>query len=220
MAVFIARSVPHSVRSSQPLSVRSDSYPTSVKFSDPKTFLWGNICRLAGIGESPSLDDVQARVGVGRGTVQRIKEGESATRLSSLTAIAEKLDVPTWRLLQDEAVSVPDAAKSVPSTGQSLDEMLSMLSAVLNQADDQTRARVAERLQAFAAAPDSRIARDALRAELLRLDPIGVPSETPYRRERRHDNRPVKIERRHMGGMSYFGGLDDVPAVPAKKAKR
>lgn len=101
--VVMGGSVPQSVHDSQPLSVRMGWYAHAVKFVDPKTVLWGNICRLAEIGEDPTIDAVHAKVGVGRGTVQRIKEGQAATRLSSLTSIAEKLGVPTWRLLQDKA---------------------------------------------------------------------------------------------------------------------
>ena len=70
--------------------------------SDPKTYLWQNICRMMGAdpdGKTPSIDVVRARVKVGRGTVQRIKDGEGGTRLDSLVAIAKSLGTPTWRLL-------------------------------------------------------------------------------------------------------------------------
>lgn len=94
--------VPLSVRQSQPLSVGAWNYSIWVPFPDPKTYLWDNIRQLMGVpkGENLPIDAVQRRTGVGRGTVQRIRAGEAATQLDSLTAIATKLGVPTWRLLQ------------------------------------------------------------------------------------------------------------------------
>ena len=78
-------------------------------YPDPKNLVWHNICRLMGYDpevKEPSIDIVQKRVKVGRGTVQRIKEKEAATRLDSLTTIAQNLGVPVWRLLQgDDALS-------------------------------------------------------------------------------------------------------------------
>ena len=49
--------------------------------------------------ESPSLDRVVERVKVGRGTVQRIRDGEAQTRLSSLHAIAAAFRIEVWQLL-------------------------------------------------------------------------------------------------------------------------
>jgi hypothetical protein len=103
MDVCIDPSVPLPVCSSQPISVR-DKRHTRRMYREPRTFLWGNICALMGYGpdvEEPSIDAVQERVGVGRGTVQRIRDENIGTRLNSIATIAESLGVPVWRLLQD-----------------------------------------------------------------------------------------------------------------------
>jgi hypothetical protein len=62
--------------------------------------------------KEPSIDVVQKRVKVGRGTVQRIKEKEAATRLDSLTTIAQNLGVPVWRLLQGDNALSPAALEA------------------------------------------------------------------------------------------------------------
>ena len=101
--VCIDSSVPLAVCSSQPTSVR-DKRHTQPMYREPKTFLWANICALMGYGPDvapPGIDAVKSRVGVGRGTVQRIREQSASTRLDGITTIAENLGVPVWRLLQD-----------------------------------------------------------------------------------------------------------------------
>jgi hypothetical protein len=47
----------------------------------------------------PSLDKVAARTKLGRGTVQRIRDGEAATRISSLHTLAEAFKLEVWQLL-------------------------------------------------------------------------------------------------------------------------
>lgn len=49
--------------------------------------------------ESPSIDMVVARTKIGRGTIQRIREGEAATRIDSLTKIAEAFGLEVWQLM-------------------------------------------------------------------------------------------------------------------------
>lgn len=82
---------------------------STVAIDEPRTYLWQRICKLvrpgAATGE-PSIDEVQRAVKVGRGTVQRIKEGEAATRLSSLTTIAQNLGLPVWQLMMPEDTEV------------------------------------------------------------------------------------------------------------------
>ena len=133
----MSRTVPHAVRNGQPLSVRARNYATWVAFPDPKTFLWDNIRRLMGVPEGASLplDVVQKRTGVGRGTVQRIKAGEAATQLDSLTTIASKLGVPTWRLLQNEGALSPRALL-----------LAEMLDEIPDQADRDSCAKLCETL--------------------------------------------------------------------------
>lgn len=106
--------VPVAVRSSQPQSVSHCGHSLGMPFIDPRTVLWANICALLGHqpgDKAPSIDTVQRRVGVGRGTVQRIKEQSAATQLDSLITIAAKLGVPVWKLLQPASeVTAPAVA--------------------------------------------------------------------------------------------------------------
>jgi len=66
---------------------------------DPKTYLWRRICDLIG-QESPSVDAVTKRLGIGRGTVQRIKEGETSVGTEKLVEIAKAFDLEVWELLK------------------------------------------------------------------------------------------------------------------------
>ena len=68
---------------------------------DPKTFLWSNIALLMGTG-SPTVDAVQRKTQVGRGTVQRIKEGSTSTGTDTLLAIADAFGVEPWELLHPQ----------------------------------------------------------------------------------------------------------------------
>ena len=107
--MFIADSVPHPVRISQPHSVCCFQYRAQVTWADPKTYLWKNICTLLRLTDPP-IDAVQRLVKVGRGTVQRIKEGETSVGLDVITQIAANLRVEPWQLL------VPDLkADELPS---------------------------------------------------------------------------------------------------------
>ena len=63
------------------------------------------------------------------------------------------------------------AIRSDPSL--SLDQAIDLLVGLLDAADEASRERVSQRLQTLAKAPDSRKARDALRAELLNVSPLG-----------------------------------------------
>ena len=68
---------------------------------DPKTFLWSNIALLMGTGP-PTVDAVQRKTQVGRGTVQRIKEGSTSTGTDTLLAIADAFGVEPWELLHPQ----------------------------------------------------------------------------------------------------------------------
>lgn len=62
--------------------------------------LWHRICALLGVPVTTSLDVVHRRLaGVGRGTLQRIRDGVTGTRLDSLTKIADALQVPVSELV-------------------------------------------------------------------------------------------------------------------------
>lgn len=65
---------------------------------DPKDYLWRNICSLMGSDE-PTVDSVQIRTGIGRGTVQRIKEGETSIGTDKLKQISEAFGLEVWQLL-------------------------------------------------------------------------------------------------------------------------
>lgn len=95
----IAASVPHSVRTSQPHTVRSGQYRIRMNASDPKTYLWANLCALMGEPVTVSIDAVQRRTKIGRGTVQRIKEGSTSIGINVLTSIATEFQVEAWQLL-------------------------------------------------------------------------------------------------------------------------
>ncbi len=66
--------------------------------SDPNTYLWDNICRLLG-DPNLSIGKAERALGLSHTTTQRIREGETATRLSTLVQIATKLRIEVWQLL-------------------------------------------------------------------------------------------------------------------------
>lgn len=75
---------------------------------DPKTYLWGNICKLMG-AENPSLDVVAKRAKIGRGTVQRIRDAQTSVGLDVLHNIAAAFDMEVWELLRPGLVEpAPD----------------------------------------------------------------------------------------------------------------
>jgi transcriptional regulator with XRE-family HTH domain len=73
--------------------------------------LWANICSLMG-SDAPSLDAVAKLTKVGRGTVQRIKDGQTNIEAKNIALIAEAFSLEAWQLL------VPDLdAKNKPTLG-------------------------------------------------------------------------------------------------------
>lgn len=91
-------------------------------FQDPHSYLWRNICALLKV-DDPTIDYVTSRVGVGRGTVQRIQSGESSPRLDSLVTIARKLRVPVWQLLAPEARIGPACSQDASELAQAYDSL-------------------------------------------------------------------------------------------------
>lgn len=65
-------------------------YRARVPAHDPRAYLRTNVCALMGQA-APSINTVQARTKIGRGTVQRIRDRDTGTRLDSLIAIAAAL---------------------------------------------------------------------------------------------------------------------------------
>ena len=93
--------VPHPVPPWQPHSVRLVGYRYPAMESDPKKLLWRNICALMDNpeGKDPSIDEVTKKTKVGRGTVQRIKEGNTSCGLDVLAKISAAFGIEPWQLL-------------------------------------------------------------------------------------------------------------------------
>ena len=88
---------------------------------------------LMGTG-SPTVDAVQRKTQVGRGTVQRIKEGSTSTGTDTLLAIADAIGVEPWELLHPQlgkqtANLVANKATS-PTLAQALEVVAAALSSV------------------------------------------------------------------------------------------
>lgn len=83
----------------QPHSVWTANYRVGMEPKDPKTYLWDNICTLLG-DSTPSIDKVAKAVKVGRGTIQRIQEGQTSVGLDVLRRIAAALKTEVWLLLR------------------------------------------------------------------------------------------------------------------------
>lgn len=132
---------------------------------DPKTFLWSNIALLMGTG-SPTVDAVQRKTQVGRGTVQRIKEGSTSTGTDTLLAIADAFGVEPWELLQPQLGKQTATLGAYKATSPTLAQALEVLAGSLNQLPDERRELVAQHLQTLARAPDSQMARESLLSAL------------------------------------------------------
>jgi transcriptional regulator with XRE-family HTH domain len=113
---------------------------------DPKTVLWANIQRYMG-GDSVTIEAVQRRTGVGRGTIGRIKQGDTSIGTDVLFAIAEALKVEVWQLL------VPHSGNKTPPT--TLAGALEVLATALHEADEPTRDLVAGMLGGLARNPEN-----------------------------------------------------------------
>lgn len=158
-------SIPLSVRVAQPVSVRCRGavvYPTEMTADEP--LLWRAIlARLDPPPESTSIDSVTAALGgaVGRGTVQRIRDGVPGTSLDSLNKIAKRLGCTASDLL--EKAAPPKKATPVPG----IPPLRQALTAIRNQlahgSADQSE-RAGEALKLMAKVPDSeRAFEEALR---------------------------------------------------------
>ena len=143
---------------------------------DPKTFLWSNIALLMGTG-SPTVDAVQRKTQVGRGTVQRIKEGSTSTGTDTLLAIADAFGVEPWELLQPQLGKQTANLGANKATSPTLAQALEVVAASLNQLPDERRELAAQRLQTLARAPDSARAMESLLAAM-RPTPSPPPPES------------------------------------------
>lgn len=118
-------SVPLTVHDCQPFSVslpHGDGnrvrYLTDMDPLDPKSYIWANISALAGETEA-KIDDVFRRVtdrypDIGRGTIQRIKEGKTNPRIDTLAVIADAFGVSVSALLDPRLPEKIRAEPQVP----------------------------------------------------------------------------------------------------------
>lgn len=106
MTTSIAQSVPQTVLESQPHSVGlcDDTEEMARNDPDPKEILWPNIVAL--MGKQPaSIDGVLRRIkgrgdaSIGRGTLQRLRDGETSIGVDKLREIADAFNVSVWQLL-------------------------------------------------------------------------------------------------------------------------
>ena len=119
--------------------------------TDPKTYLWHNICLLMKC-DSPTVDAVQLKTKIGRGTVQRIKEGQTSIGTDKLLAIAEAFDIELSKLLQPDLKPQTPSPAPLPAAA-SLAETLAQLGELLQRASPKTRAVVADLLGRYAQDP-------------------------------------------------------------------
>lgn len=88
---------------------------------------------LMGTG-SPTVDAVQRKTQVGRGTVQRIKEGSTSTGTDTLLAIADAFGVEPWELLQPQlgkqTANLGANKATSPTLAQALEVVAGALSSV------------------------------------------------------------------------------------------
>ena len=62
--------------------------------------------------ENPSVDAVQKKTGIGRGSVQRIREGKTSIGTDIIQAVADAFGVQQWEML------VPSSQDQTPSNGE------------------------------------------------------------------------------------------------------
>ena len=142
---------------------------------DPKDYLWKNLCLLMGSPE-PTVDSVQAKTGVGRGTIQRIKEGETSVGTDKLRQIADAFHLETWQLLVpglktwDDHETLDSAARYDKLSGLALNiaEMFDTL-----PRDLITRTKAHHRVMTFLV--------DALDAPGATVEPKTQPTPEPVR---------------------------------------
>lgn len=90
-------SVPHPVQSCPPHSVRFVGYGADMDNDIVTGYVWQKVSALMkarGLNASSmSVDKLQAYLGIGRGSVQRIIDGHDNLRAATMTALASKFGV-------------------------------------------------------------------------------------------------------------------------------
>lgn len=127
-----------------------------VAVTDPKTYLWQNICVL--MKGAATIDAVTEKTGVGRGTIQRIKEGRTSVGTDVLVSIADAFEIdipqlltPTVRLAKDAPSKAPTPLQPIAPTVHYLG---TRLAEKLKPLDRSTRDVAAAMLKALAERPE------------------------------------------------------------------
>lgn len=108
--------------------------------------LWANITRRLQLDGRPriGINEVHRQTKVGRGTIQRIKEGGNVT-LDSLQAVADALRVEPWQLLVKDAQAAPSAAEPSPIyRAETNSELVEAVGRLVQRVPDETRAAFAD----------------------------------------------------------------------------
>lgn len=139
-------------------------------------FVWANLARLMGT-DDPSIDAVKRRTKVGRGTIQRIKEGGNM-ELNSLAQLARDFRVHPWQLLAPPATSGPaatDATEPAPRyTVHTDDELVACTQELLTRVPPAMRNAFADVLAGWCRDGGDDLRRAALLA-LLKQPPTKLP---------------------------------------------
>ena len=84
---------------------------------DPKDYLWRNIAFLMKV-EDPTIDAVQRKTGIGRGTAQRIMEGKTSVGIDVIRTIANSFGVEAWQLTHPNLASVLHGVSLAPTSNE------------------------------------------------------------------------------------------------------
>ena len=107
---------------------------------------------LMGTG-SPTVDAVQRKTQVGRGTVQRIKEGSTSTGTDTLLAIADAFGVEPWELLQPQLGKQTANLGANKATSPTLAQALEVVAAALSSVPVEKRQALLGVLATYASDP-------------------------------------------------------------------
>ena len=107
---------------------------------------------LMGTG-SPTVDAVQRKTQVGRGTVQRIKEGSTSTGTDTLLAIADAFGVEPWELLHPQLGKQTANLVANKATSTTLAQALEVVAAALSSVPVEKRQALLGVLATYASDP-------------------------------------------------------------------
>lgn len=134
----------------QPSLEQKLGYFSGVPSTDPRTILWDNITRLAGVVGGSARDVLKNLRGRSNlTTLQGIKDDKRAPKTDTLLEIAEGLGVEVWELL-----SLPGNQQASVSTNVSLEDALRVVGRALSRMTDVERRKYAlQTLAEYAADP-------------------------------------------------------------------